>query len=144
MSDVRSRYEACAGPNPIAPDFLRKLERELGVSLPASFLAAAAYFDGRGIVALPLHPMADIPANVLDETLRLRRAINLPNRFIVLGEPPESLLVLDCIDGTVIWCDATDATGLGEGRFSQKPHVWTQFSDFLEFLLDEQDAEGPA
>ena len=142
MSEVQSRYEARAGSNPISPDFLRKLEEGLGVSLPASFVAVAAYFDGRGVDALPLHPLADIPGNALDETLRLRRAIDLPARFLVLGEPPESLLVLDCIDGRVIWCDAGDAEGLGEGRFNLAPHVWTQFSDFLDFLLDEQDAES--
>ncbi|MGH6951178.1 MAG: hypothetical protein ACREH4_09910 [Vitreimonas sp.] len=143
MSSLQSRYEALTGSNPIAPAFLRRLETELGVSLPASFVAAAAFFDGTGMALPPLHPMdGGASGNVLAETQRLRGAVNLPRRFLVLAEPSEGLVVLDCEGGQVIWCDASDVPGLEDGRFARQSDTWAQFSDFVEYLVEQEEAWG--
>jgi hypothetical protein len=78
---------------------------------------------------------------VLAETQRLRRAIGLPNQFVVLGEPPESLLVLNCESGEVLWCDAIDAERLGREPLLKRPDTWPHFADFLEYLLNEEERE---
>lgn len=117
------------------------LESALDISLPESFRAAASFFDGSGIESMNLHALARDPSsNVLAETLRLRKSIELPHNYIVLGEPPESFLVLDCNDGAVIWCDATDAPRLGKEMLVRPADTWATFGDFLNAQLAEEEA----
>ena len=142
MSSLQSRYQALAGSNRISPTSLRRLETELGVSLPGSFGAVAAFFDGTGVHLPPLHAMGDAPTNVLTETQRLREAVELPKRFLVLAEPAESLIVLDCDGGQVIWCDAFDVPRLEGGHFRGRPDIWAQFSDFVEYLVEGEEEWG--
>jgi hypothetical protein len=142
MDLIRERYVRLNGKHSAEKSYLRKVETDLGVSLPDSFLAAAAFFDGTGIRVLPLYAVARKPmANVLDETKRLRSTIGLPANFVVLGEPPESLLVLDCNSGKVFWCDATDARGLQNLSFVREPEVWADFGDFLAHLVSEEEED---
>jgi hypothetical protein len=140
MSQLKARYERLNGLRPADSAYLRGLESDLGISLPGDFLSAAEFFDGSGIAVLPLHAIASSPAlNVMSETRRLRRSIGLPENFLVLGEPSESLLVLDCGDGHVIWCDALDAPRLGKQSLAREPETWTTYGDFLAYLLEEEE-----
>lgn len=79
--------------------------------------------------------------NVLAETKRLRASIGLPDEFLVLGEPSESLLMLNCSDGQVIWCDAVDAPRLGKEPLACEPETWGSYGDFLANLLDEEESD---
>lgn len=143
MNQLKDRYERLYGLRPAEGAYLRDLESDLGVSLPHDFLSAAEFFDGSGVAALPLHAIARIPAtNVLSETKRLRVSIGLPEKFLVLGEPSESLLVLDCRDGRVIWCDALDAPRLGKQPLARDPETWATYGDFLAYLLDEEESDS--
>jgi SMI1-KNR4 cell-wall len=140
MNQLKSQYERLNGLRPAEAAYLRSLESDLGVSLPRDFLSATEFFDGSGVAVLPLHAIARNPAiNVLSETKRLRASIGLPEKFLVLGEPSESLLVLDCSDGRVIWCDAIDAPRLGKEPLARDPETWAAYSDFLAYLLDEEE-----
>ena len=59
--------------------------------------------------------------DIIDETIRLREAVNLPMRFIVLAEPPESLIVLDTKNiPSVIWFDTVDISRIEESHSSQR------------------------
>lgn len=140
MNQLQGMYERLNGLRPADGAYLRSLEGDLGVSLPQEFLAATEFFDGSGIAVLPLHSIARNPAmNVLSETKRLRASIGLPDQFLVLGEPSESLLVLDCSNGQVIWCDAVDAPKLGKEPLAREPETWASYGDFLAYLLDEEE-----
>ncbi|MDR2155778.1 MAG: hypothetical protein LBE78_12285 [Burkholderiaceae bacterium] len=140
MDQLKIRYEKLNGLHPAEENYLCELESDLNLSLPHDFLSATKFFDGSGIAVLPLHAIACEPAtNVLSETKRLRDSIGLPEKFLVLGEPPESLLVLDCSDGRVIWCDAIDAPRLGKEPLAREPETWRAFSDFFTYLLDEEE-----
>jgi hypothetical protein len=140
MNQLKARYERLNGLRPADSDYLRGLESGLGISLPDDFLSAAEFFDGSGIAVLPLHAIASSPAlNVVSETRRLRRSIGLPDDFLVLGEPSESLLVLDCGGGGVIWCDALDAPRLGKQPLAREPETWASYGDFLAYLLEEEE-----
>jgi hypothetical protein len=80
----------------------------------------------------------------IDETLRLRQAITLPQNWIVLGEPSESLLLMDCNEGgRIFWIDAIDAERVASHAFITKRDVWATFGDFFEYLLsaEEKDRE---
>lgn len=148
MSDVvkvRARYERLFGVRPVEGSYLQQMEAELSVSLPESFLLATTFLDGSGFSVLPFHAVARIPAtNVLSETKRLRASIGLPDKFLVLGEPPESLLVLDCSNDKVLWCDAVDAPRLGKEQLTGEPKTWATFFDFLCYVLDEEEEDSSA
>ena len=84
--------------------------------------------------------------NVVEETLRLRSAINLPQRFVVLSEPPNSLVVLDCKcratnAPTVIWCAAHDVERFGDLTAMSNPETWPTYAEFFSYLLDEEEEE---
>lgn len=77
------------------------------------------------------------PTNVLSETKRLRATVNLLGNFIVLGEPAENLIVMDCNSeaGQVLWCDAIDVHRLGKEALMTAPEVWNSYLEFVEYLV---------
>lgn len=75
-------------------------------------------------------------------TLRLRQSVGLPDNWLVLGELPESLLIMDCAgDRRVVWLDAFDVSRIGAGQFMGKPDIWDSFSDFFAALLDDEEED---
>lgn len=78
--------------------------------------------------------------NIIDETIRLKETVNLSRRFIVLAEPPESLIVLDTENNpAVIWFDALDISRIEEKSFITKPDEWDSYADYFEELLEEEE-----
>jgi len=74
--------------------------------------------------------------------LRLRSAIDLPHRFVVLAEPAESLIVLDVDSGVVTWCGNFDVSRLDDSsKMLGKATTWPSYADFFAFLLDEEGEE---
>ena len=140
--DQEGRYGRLNGLRPAKEGALEELERSLDLSLPAEFHETARFFDGSGFVSLPLHAIGPTSATtILSETTRLRSSIQLPANFVVLGEPPESLLVLDCTDGKVLWIDATDAPRLGKECLCRDPTIWNSFGAFFDYLLTEEEQD---
>jgi hypothetical protein len=65
---------------------------------------------------------------------------------LILAEPPESLIVLDCESKThgtpaVIWCDAQEVRRLNDVTTLSKPGVWQSYMDFFKHLLKEEETE---
>ena len=147
MSDIeslRKRYTALNESRPSSKQFIDSIESELGVQLPKDFREIAEFFDGGGINVMPLYSLAGNAPNLnpIHETLRLRKAIGLPSNWVVLGEPPASLLLMDCdTGGRIIWIDATDAERIGSQDFARQPDTWNSFSEFFDYLLDEEEAD---
>lgn len=144
LKKLHQRYVAYFGDEPTRPEAIAELESSLGVILPDDMKAVAKFYSG-GIVGGISHHSLDgnSPAtNLLQETLRLRSAINLTHRFLVLAEPSESLIVLDVDSGVVTWCDDYDVLRLdGSSQMLGKPNTWPSYADFFEFLLDEELAD---
>lgn len=139
----RDRYIALYGDEPVAAGRLAAIERALGLTLPDSLQQVASYYRGGCLGGISHHSIetARTATNVTNETLRLRSAINLPHRYVVLAEPPESLIVLDCQSGAVIWCGAQDVYRLDDLKTTLSPmDVWPDYLDFFAFLLDEEQA----
>jgi len=144
METLRSRYVALNGARPIPNNVLAAITSDLALQLPPDFLAIGEFFDGSGINVIALHSLAgNAPTmNPIHETLRLRKAIGLPPNWLVLGEPPESLLLMDCATGgEVIWIDAIDAQRIVSQSFETPPTTWESFSEFFEYLLNEEEAD---
>jgi hypothetical protein len=142
VQNLRERYVRLNGARPASQAYAKQLESELGVTLPSEFTQVLAFFDGSGFAVLPLHAIAPHPAtNALTETKRLRTRVALPEQFVVLGEPPESMLLLDCADGSVLWCDAADVPQIGKQPLKREPDKWDTYLDFFEYMLDEEEAD---
>ena len=122
---------------------LLEIERKLTIKLPESFCEIATFFSGGLLGDISNYSFAceNNSLNIIDETIRLRKAVNLPMRFIVLAEPPESLIVLDTKNiPAVIWFDAIDISRVEGKSFITKPDEWDSYVDyFKEFLEEEED-----
>lgn len=141
---LKKRYVALNGVRPISPSVMEKIKSELGLSLPPDFLKICDFFDGSGINVISLHSMkGNAPTqNPVHETLRLRASIGLPPNWLVLGEPPESLILMDCNSGgRTIWIDAIDAKRILSQAFIRPPDSWNTFAEFFEYLLNEEEAD---
>jgi len=143
-NNIKNRFVSLNGERPVPNSTISKIEERLTVILPSDFKEIVSYFDGSGIYSLALHSISvDEPkTNIVSETLRLREAIGIPTQFVVLGEPPESLIVMDCSQkGKVTWCDANDVYRLGKEALLSKPDEWPTFTAFFEHVLDDEEED---
>lgn len=119
---------------------VNNIEKRLGVFLPNDFKEIASYFSGGRVGIIEFYDFKDNnDINIIDGTLRLRESIHLPERYIVLAEPPESIVVMDIKSKpSIIWCDAIDIENIESESCTNQPDVWESFSDFFyDMLLEE-------
>ena len=141
---LKERYENIYSNEGIDSKQLDKIKRMLHVELPATFSEIATFFSGGYLGGISNYSFTncDESTNIIDETLRLREAIQLPNRFIVLAEPPESLIVMDTEESpSVIWLDAKDVSKLENKSLLIKPDEWATYQEYFIELLEEDEAE---
>jgi hypothetical protein len=139
IAQLRALYVQLNGSRPADQQFIDRITKELEITLPHDFVAGSEFFDGSGVAVLALHPISpSIATNILSETIRLRISINLPKQFLVLGEPPGSLLTLNCVTGEVVWCDASEVTNLREFERVRSPQIWGTYREFLYSVLQDE------
>jgi hypothetical protein len=145
---LRERYFTLVGEEPANAGAIPTIEKRLNLTLPDDIKAISEFYSGGFLGGISHYAIAvGGPAdNVLDETIRLRVSIAFPDRLLVLAEPPESIIVLNCKSETahepaVIWCDALDSTRLDEFTALTKPETWSSYSSFFAHLLDEEEKE---
>lgn len=81
--------------------------------------------------------------NILEKTFLLRKTNKLPNKFIVLAEPDESLIVMDMENKyRILWINSTDIDNLSKNRFEMQPDIWQTFSDFFIELLKQEEEDN--
>jgi hypothetical protein len=125
-------------------DFMQK---ELRVRFPDDFKEVSSFYSGGMLGGISHNAIVGRGpvTNITDETKRLREAVGLPHWFVVLAEPPESLIVMNTNTATsspaVIWCDAIDVSRLGKLLGMHNPQTWASYAEFFEFLLDNEDTE---
>ena len=147
MSDIESlrrRFERLNGARPACAALLGEIEKQLAVRLPEEFKRICEFYDGSGLNVIPMFSIGtNAPEeNPLLETLRLREAIAFPGNWVAIAEPPESLVIMDCLEnGRVLWIDAIDARRVASGDFLRQPDVWESFSEFFSYVLDEEEED---
>lgn len=144
FTSMRQRYATFFGDKPSPEDAIAGLESSLDVTLPDDVKEISRFFRGTllGGIGHYLFDGSSSSTNIVHETTRLRSAIDLPRRFIVLAEPDESLIVLDVDSGIVTWCDNFDVSRLdGSSEMLGKPDTWPSYAEFFEHLLDEEAEE---
>ena len=149
FDNMRERYISFFGEESVPDGAIDAIESALKLILPDDVKKIGTFYRG-GMLGGKSHNALEPtgPAmNVVDETLRLRSAIQLPHRFVVLAEPANSLIVLDTESRAsgapaVIWCDANDVVYLDDvSAMATHPETWPSYSAFFEYLLDEETEE---
>lgn len=141
---LKERYEKFYSDEGIDSEQLDKIKRLLNVYLPPNFTEIAMFFSGGYLGGISNFSFLDYDesTNIIHETLRLRDAIKLPERFIVLAEPPESLIVMDTVETpSIIWLDAVEVSKLKDKSFDIKPYEWTTYAEYFSVLLEDEEEE---
>jgi hypothetical protein len=80
---------------------------------------------------------------VIEETLGLRQTWGLPNNYLVLAMDdagPTLLKINSPENSEVILCSYYDLENICAGKtFEENPIIYNSFTDFYEFLLDEEE-----
>jgi hypothetical protein len=144
LDQMRSRYIALFGLEPVENGVLEQIESELGINFPSDFRTIATFYSGGIVGGISHHAIGHggNPNNITSETMRLREAVRLPHSIVTLAEPPESLIVLETERAneqpSVFWIDGSDVSRLGEKESIRSPQVWPSYSDFFQFLLERE------
>ncbi len=144
ITDLKRRFLNLMKQDGINEIQLEEIEKTLNIVLPKDFKEIASFFSGGSFGIIDNYNFAKTceGGNIADETLRLREAINLPANFIVLSEPPESLIVMDLKEKpSIIWCDANDASNLEHKSFCNEPNVWEDYSEYFNELLSDEEED---
>jgi hypothetical protein len=88
-------------------------------------------------------------SGVTKKTRTFREVINLPHRYVLLSDMGDAGAVfLETQDtpekpSPVIWCDQEDIDRLcREEPLIYNPTVWPSFTDFFEYLVEQEEAKG--
>ncbi|MCB2362395.1 SMI1/KNR4 family protein [Clostridium estertheticum] len=144
IKELRKRYIKLYPDDGINKVDLDKIEVNLGVELPKDFCEIALFYGGELLSGIDTFSFScdKTNTNIIAETIRIRSAIGLPSRFIVLGEPPESLIVMDTENTpSIIWCDAMDVSRLDDNSFISKTDKWNTYLEFFIELLEEEEEQ---
>lgn len=140
--ELRKRYLRIEKEDGIGAQGLKTIEYALGLTLPDDFKQISGFFSGGCLGAVEHHSLTQGAwSNIIDETKRIREAVGLPSRFVVLAEPPESVIVMDTESKpSVIWCDVADIYHLETRAYTGTPDTWENYSDFFSELLSDEES----
>lgn len=144
IKDLRKRYLSIMKQDGINEIQLKDIEKTLNIILPKDFKEIAAFYSGGSLGVVDNYSFIKIYEghNIIDETLRLRKTIDLSPNFIVLAEPPESIIVMDLeVKPSIIWCDATDISNINKRSFCNEPNVWEDYSEYFNELLSDEEED---
>lgn len=142
IEELKRRYQQLYPDEGVDELILDKIEDILELRLPKDFREISSFYSGGllGGISSFACTFEKISPNIVEETKRLREAIELPLNFIALAEPPESLIVMDTIDiASVIWCDAIDAAKLSHKLLIRSPKVWNTYLEFFANMLEDEE-----
>jgi hypothetical protein len=127
---LHARYAAWFGDEPAGVGACAAIEQALALVLPLDLRRIASFYRGGLLGGFSLHEIGDQGSadNIVAETRRLRASAGLPHEFLVLAEPPESLIVLRTMadaaaDTPVIWCSAVDVARLAGMQVVADPNA---------------------
>jgi len=143
MNELLNKYRALYDIDGISKDYLDKIEYDLQIKLPNDFREVSSFYSGGDVGGKNIHSfLFSDSTNLIGETLRIREAVGLPSRFVVIAEQDESIIVMDTENKTsIIWLDSVEITKLEEQDFISEPDVWENFSDFFNHILDDEEEE---
>lgn len=140
LFELKMKYLEIFPEDSLNQDELNAIEKRLGITLPSDFKEISEYFSGGSVGIIEFYDFKDNnDINIVDETLRLRESIQLPEQYIVLAEPPESVVLMDIRNiPAIIWCDCIDIENINGNNYLRQPDTWESFSDFFYDMLMEE------
>lgn len=142
IEGLKQRYEKLYPIEGLEKEVINNIESVLGVKLPDDFRRISSFYSGGGIGDISIFDFDSYTPNITNDTLRLRTVIKLPNNFVVIAEPPASIILLDTKNTpAVIWCDSTDVDKLNDLSFNTPPDTWETFSGFFLYLIEQEEEE---
>lgn len=142
IQSIKKRYDLLFTDDMITPQVAAKIEQQLQLQLPDDFKEIASFYNGGLLGGISIFSYNDHHPNLIEETLRLRKDIQLSHSLLFLAEPAGSMIVLDTAQTpAVIWCDSIDVHQLHDRSFQIAPDTWNTFSDFFEYLLTQEEEE---
>jgi len=142
--EAKEKYVPFYGVEPCPLGEVLEIEEKPNISLSEDFKAISTFYSG-GLLGGISHfsiGSGDDEFNVVNETLRLRRAVGLSHEYVALAEPAGSLIVLNVLHcPAVVWCDALDVGCLGVAGFSNFVDTWNTYEDFFLYLLQQEALE---
>ncbi|WP_045521070.1 SMI1/KNR4 family protein [Neobacillus niacini] len=141
IRELMERYENLYSLEGLNDKQINVIETSLEIKLPNDFKQICSFYSGELIGNISIFAFDGNSPNIIDETLSLRDAINLPLNFIVLAEPPASLILMDIEKKpSVLWCDSNDVQRIHNHSFVSSPDYWDTFSDFfLSRTIDDEE-----
>jgi len=130
---------------PLTTDEIFTVEKELGIKLSKDFIDINLTCSYEYISFFSAYNFGlTNKQSVTNETLSLRKECNLPNNYVVLAQQDDvSFVLLKTISeekSEVIWCDYMDLFNFCDtGKFVYNPTIFPSFTDFYQFLLDEEE-----
>ncbi|UFH51178.1 SMI1/KNR4 family protein [Pseudomonas sp. KNUC1026] len=144
IDELKGNYLSKYGAEPCSEAEFKRIESALSVKLPDDFKRISMFYSGGLLGGISHHEIASKgeAATIVEETLRIRAAIGIDRRFVVLAEPSGSVIVLN-VSGkpSVVWCDAVDARNINSFDFSAQPDVWDSYAAFFSYLLEKEESE---
>lgn len=142
IDDLKERYKSIYGLEGCSVKVLREIEKVLETKLPTDFKEIANFYSGGLLGGISHYEIASAEgaSAILQETLRLRKAVGINKDYVVLAEPPGSLIVMNVVSG-VLWCDANDAENINSKAFENEPDRWDCYASFFNYLLDREESE---
>ncbi|WP_339262668.1 SMI1/KNR4 family protein [Lysinibacillus sp. FSL K6-3209] len=96
MNELQNKYQALYDFDGVTKESLDKIEHELQIKLPNDFREISGFYSGGIVGGIDIHSFQfSEPTNFIRETIRIREAVGLPNRFVVIAEQAESIIVMD-------------------------------------------------
>jgi len=146
--NMKKRYLKLYPERDTGLNVIQEISKRLGVCLSSDFIEISRYFDGYyplGNISLFSFDYEGNYSNITDETIRLRKSVKLPNKYVVLYESEVSFIVFETnsdatLKARVIDCSLEDAYNLAGGKeLENNPIVYKSFSDFFEYLISEEE-----
>lgn len=145
IKELKERYLNLQPIDGVNDAILSEIESTLNIKLPSDFWEIASFYSGGYLGGISNYSFSNNygSLNVIDETIKLRNSINLPLRYIVLAEPPESIIVMDTENTpSIIWCDAVEVTKLNDKSFITKPNEWNSYAEYFSQLLEDEEDDN--
>ncbi|WP_133248860.1 SMI1/KNR4 family protein [Pseudomonas sp. CC120222-01a] len=144
VRELMERYISLYGEEPCAEGVLAGIEAALNITLPQGFKQISKFYSGGMLGGISHYSIADSSDDysILNETLKLRHAIELSNEYVVIAEPPGSIIYMNVVrKPEVIWCDAVEARSVNTGFFSGAVDTWETYEEFFDYLLEREVQE---
>lgn len=137
-------------PPPLEGDVINKIENKLEVSLPNDFKEISKLFRYDYMSNLDFFSLErEDEYSVIGTTLRWRKTVSLPKRFVALAEDSTSAIIMETkysseIPTPIIWCRIEDISNLvKEVDLLYSPTVFSSFTDFFDYLVTEEEKMNP-